>query len=1362
VKHQSFTPYSALYKITLMLKIRCWILFFLPLGVFSQTKQWQDITIDDGLSQGMVFDLIQDREGFIWVATKDGLNRYDGYHFKVFTHNTYQPHSISGNTVTALFEDRAGRLWVGTEKDGLNLFDARTGRFYRCRISGGPDKMGGNYDISFIRQDPDGHIWLSTSANMLFKIILPPSLKEGFPQTADFTAAVTCKPLSLPHITHERNKFGYQYFTKEGPLLLQSNFSIYTIDWKNVKLAKRWQVGTDMYHLVQDDQERLWFIDNSSLVCTKDGQILRRIPLGKNAFLSYINGKMLVSNQTALWRYSPEELFSLPNFTIENAWLTDPAASLFAITTKIMEDNRGNFWFGTSGYGLRKFNPRIMLFHHYLPGYSTSYIFENRQGTVFARDRQTYRQLDRTQKRLIPLKFTVPELMDSQSNIRCMLQDKNLNYWLLQKQSSSYPVLLFKLSPDWKVLKKYTLPPEYKEAEYGNQLLEDSAGEIWIGSGGGILLKFDPVKEQYQFLYYRLLLPKEGASIETFALYKDHQGVLWIGTQAGLIQVTNPHTRPQFRLYANSAADRESLGNNSVSCLLDDPLDPGRYLWVGTKGGGLERFDRQTGKFRHFTKSEGLPNDVVYGILTDENRNLWMSTNRGLAKLNLKTFQFQNFTKADGLQDDEFNTHSYGKTKAGELMFGGINGINIFRASEVVGTAKAAPVKLIGLKINNLPIEAGAADGLLTQAIEYTTKIEVAHDQNQITFEFGVMDFSNPKKNRFRYQLEGIEPNWVEAGTNSFANYSQLAAGSYTFRVMGTADGVSWSEPVEVQLRVHPPFYRTWWAYLFYLSVAGWLGYRWYQSQLNRVRLQQQLLYKDKEAERLAELDQFKTNFFANISHEFRTPLTLILSPLEDLKKDAPDRAVFQLMYRNAQQLLTLINQLLDLSKLEAGQMKLEMKRTEVVYLFRTLAGSFSSLAESRKIDFELTQNRTSFIGLIDKDKTEKIVTNLLSNAFKFTESGKKVTMNIQYADDDSYLLFKVQDEGIGIPEEKLTKIFNRFYQIDTTQRRKYEGTGIGLALVKELVDMLKGRISVSSQVGVGTTFEVELPVAADHRNELPRENNNAPVPLMTATVAEPISDILTSAQLPENILLVVDDNADIRFYIRNIFENDYRVIEAGHGKEGIEKANDLIPDVIISDLMMPEMDGFAFCRLLKSNEKTSHIPVVMLTAKATLDDRIEGFELGADDYLVKPFNTAEIKARVRNLVLGREQLKKRFSSTFLEAPQVLPGLPSMDELFIEKVRNQIEKNISDSRFGIEELAAEMSMSPSQLLRKLKALTNLTTVELIREYRLQKAAWLLSRKSGSVSEIAYQTGFESLPYFTKVFQKKYNTLPSEY
>jgi DNA-binding response OmpR family regulator/two-component sensor histidine kinase len=448
--------------------------------------------------------------------------------------------------------------------------------------------------------------------------------------------------------------------------------------------------------------------------------------------------------------------------------------------------------------------------------------------------------------------------------------------------------------------------------------------------------------------------------------------------------------------------------------------------------------------------------------------------------------------------------------------------------------------------------------------------------------------------------------------------------------------------------------------------------------------------------------------------------------------------------------------------KLEAGQMKLEMKRTEVVYLFRTLAGSFSSLAESRKIDFELTQNRTSFIGLIDKDKTEKIVTNLLSNAFKFTESGKKVTMNIQYADDDSYLLFKVQDEGIGIPEEKLTKIFNRFYQIDTTQRRKYEGTGIGLALVKELVDMLKGRISVSSQVGVGTTFEVELPVAADHRNELPRENNNAPVPLMTATVAEPISDILTSAQLPENILLVVDDNADIRFYIRNIFENDYRVIEAGHGKEGIEKANDLIPDVIISDLMMPEMDGFAFCRLLKSNEKTSHIPVVMLTAKATLDDRIEGFELGADDYLVKPFNTAEIKARVRNLVLGREQLKKRFSSTFLEAPQVLPGVSPMEELFIEKVRSQIEKSISDSRFGIEELAAEMSMSPSQLLRKLKALTNLTTVELIREYRLQKAAWLLSRKSGSVSEIAYQTGFESLPYFTKVFQKKYNTLPSEY
>lgn len=549
-----------------------------------------------------------------------------------------------------------------------------------------------------------------------------------------------------------------------------------------------------------------------------------------------------------------------------------------------------------------------------------------------------------------------------------------------------------------------------------------------------------------------------------------------------------------------------------------------------------------------------------------------------------------------------------------------------------------------------------------------------------------------------------------------------------------------------------------------------------------RLSSEKQLSFTQEQAERLQELDQLKTNFFTGISHEFRTPLTLLIGPLDDLQKKFPKESILPIMQRNAQRLLTLINQLLDLGKLDARQMQVNLQQGDLAKFLQMLSSSFQSLAESRNITFALHQSHSQVLADFDADKIEKIIINLLSNAFKFTENGGHIKMLVEYSPltpNGGTILFSpigtvrragggavitLKDSGIGISPEKLTKIFDRFYQIDDADKRTHEGTGIGLALVKELVDLMKGDIRVESQLGAGTTFYVTLPLTSEARvgaDQFGDDKLLVQTPVIELS-AEHLGDspLTFAPQTSENILLIVEDNDDLRAYIRTVFEDAYQVVEAADGQEGLEKALEFVPDIVISDLMMPRMDGFEFCKCLKSNEKTSHIPVVMLTAKATLEDRIEGFELGADDYLVKPFNTAEIKARVRNLVLSREQLKQRFSQPFVETrPE---DTPSIDELFIEKVREQIEKRISDSRYSIDELATEMNMSPSQLLRKLKALTNFTTVEFIREYRLQKAAWLLSQKSGSVSDIAYQTGFESLSYFTKAFQKKYNILPSEY
>jgi len=525
----------------------------------------------------------------------------------------------------------------------------------------------------------------------------------------------------------------------------------------------------------------------------------------------------------------------------------------------------------------------------------------------------------------------------------------------------------------------------------------------------------------------------------------------------------------------------------------------------------------------------------------------------------------------------------------------------------------------------------------------------------------------------------------------------------------------------------------------------------------NQLAIKKELYFKKIQTQQLQELDQLKTNFFVNISHELRTPLTLISGYIEDLKKQSPKNQVYEIVNRNAQRLLELINQLLDLGKLEAGQLKVTYQTVPLDTYFKTFFSAYQSLAESRNIAFVISQNQEGVVGEIDSDKVEKIMTNLLSNAFKFTGPGKKVEVFVEYKARDSRLIVRVQDEGIGIPDDKLEQIFNRFYQVDNSTNKKYEGTGIGLALVKELVNVMDGWVHVQSKEGVGTTFWVELPVAYKEGVSLIYEENQQP------EIDVPKDEELAQASLHDKLLLVVDDNADIRRYIRSIFSDGYRIIEAENGKIGLEKALESIPDVIISDLMMPEMDGFEFCKILKSDEKTSHVPIIMLSAKANPESRLESWELGADEYLLKPFQSTEVRARVQNLVEKQQRLRRFYGKNDGELPpeKEIVGY-SKEQQFLQKMYAIVEQQFSDAEFTAEKCAKEMGMSQSQLLRKLKALTDQTINEFIRDFRLERAVELLSQKEATISEIVYQVGFSNLSYFTKTFKEKYGKLPSEY
>lgn len=1354
------------------LLVFCSILFFTLKAIAqpTQLKGWQELTIAHGLSQGMIFDLEQDQKGFIWIATKDGLNRYDGYNFKVFTHDPYNPFSISDNACTALLMDRHKRLWIGTLNKGLNLYDERTQRFYQIAIRDPNVTDGTSYEVRLLAEDPEGNIWIGTGTGQPFKITLPASLQQGFPLQPDFTDQVQLTQLRLS--TKVFNSLNLDFsFKPNGEALTGLNNGIYAFNWKKPKgLTKQGRFPTDssiIFDFYYDVRQDFLVISNShQLTCWYKG-VQKKIALplssGQGVKIKPIdNNTIALSVASHLWLFSPAALFSHDSLTEQNAYLIFPP-NLYAIT-KLLRDKTGNIWVGTSGYGLRKFNPRVNQFHSYLPQVSLSQLFVDQQGRTYGRYQDAYGLIDRPLNRMVP--FLDNKLSEADRRQSYIMQDRQGFFWVSITDFQTHKSVLVKFTSNWQLLRKYPLPAGVDFGFRVNHTLEAPDGKLWLGAMKGKLLCFDPKTETFQVFSY--LSGSSNHEIETYALLREPNGSFWIGTQQGLIKAEHLNTRPTYTYYKNTTTNRHSLSNDFVLSLANDPNEPNRYLWIGTKGGGLERLEKQTGLFTHFTEAQGLPNKVVYGILGDEFRNLWLSTNRGLSQFNPKTGHFRNYTQADGLQDNEFNTASFVKSATGELLFGGINGLNAFRPSELTKVDQTPPaVNILALQINNKPVEISGPDEVLRQGIEYTQQLDLQHDQNLLTFEFGVMDYTNSANNRYRYRLLGIDNDWVEAGTNRFANYAQLPDGNYRLQMMGSADGEHWSKPVELAVYIAPPFYRTWWAYLIYLVALGVLIWQLNRFQTQRLLLQQQVAYEQKEAGRLADLDALKTRFFTNISHEFRTPLTLLLGPINDLRQRHPTDMLYQVMYRNANRLQSLIGQLLDLAKLDAGQLQLDSQPGNLVDDLQVWIASFESLAQSRDITLKMTQNRSQQWMRYDADKLEKIVTNLISNALKFTPAGGNVQVEVLYADAEPAFTISVKDTGVGIAPDQIGHIFDRFYQADDSQQRVYEGTGIGLALVKELVTAMKGDIKAESQPGKGTTFVIRLPLeSAEEPGSaspvLPVTNGTIPAleekaVWVTAGEAEPE----TSSR---KTVLIVEDNDDLRMYIRHVLEATYTVVEAVDGQDGLNQAVENLPDLVICDLMMPRLDGFGFCRQLKTQEATSHIPVVMLTAKADRESRIEGLTIGADDYLTKPFDRQELLLRVRNQLLQRQRLFEWFRGNQWQPEPIVavPSTLSAEQKFLNRLTDVVLQHIDEPDFSVEALAEAVNLSRVQVYRKLKALTDTTVTNFIRDIRLAKAATLLTTQTDSVTQVAFAVGFDSLSYFSKVFQEKYGVLPSQY
>jgi signal transduction histidine kinase/DNA-binding response OmpR family regulator len=716
----------------------------------------------------------------------------------------------------------------------------------------------------------------------------------------------------------------------------------------------------------------------------------------------------------------------------------------------------------------------------------------------------------------------------------------------------------------------------------------------------------------------------------------------------------------------------------------------------------------------------------------------------------------------------------------GRVLLTGSGGLNLFDPDSVLQNRRATPpLAITRMSINDRPVvPASPVDGSGTLPLSY--------HQDVIELEFAALDIDAPQLVEYRYRLEGLENEWVEPKGRRFVRYPGLRPGEYVFRVRAASSRGEWPEQeIALAISIAPPWWQTRWAYAGYVMLLVGVIAAGYRIRMKQLRLKQQAEMEHFQAERLAEVDRLKSRFFANISHEFRTPLTLILGPAEDGMEANGERTTrerFRLIRDNARKLLALVSQLLDFSHVESGMMKLQVSRSDIVPFLRRTVMSFESWAEKRKIDLDFRSENDSASGFFDKDKLEKILNNLMSNALKFTPEGGSISVSLQYPvgqhavpqdsenrlprrDDNStsFIEIAVSDTGPGISAAHLSRIFDRFYRVDDTHTT--EGTGIGLALTRELVELHHGRIVAESTPGKGSVFTVTLPIeeSAYRHDEISASPLQGARLEHTPVVASPlgVGDIPT-APSPDGkpIVLVVEDNADLRSYVRMFLEADYAVHEAKDGKEGYDQAIEMVPDLVVSDLMMPRMDGMELCRALKQDVKTSHVPVILLTARAGTESKIEGLETGADDYVTKPFDSKELMARVRNLIEQRRLLRKKFSAGAVLRPGEV-AVTSLDDALLKKVMNAVEKNMGNEDFGVDDLAAEACLSQRQLSRKLFSLTNLSPVEFIRYIRLERARELLEKNSGTVAEIAFQVGFGGPSYFTSCFRERFGCSPSE-
>ncbi len=1342
-----------------------------------------NFSIKDGLSENNVECLLQDSLGLIWIGTRDGLNSFDGYSFTKYKYLA-GPGSLKKSYISCLYLDATGNIWIGTLSEGISVYNYKQMKFLDLPES---DKYSVDFSelsIYDIKGDQQGNIWIASQEGLFKYSLTQERVTDGFfcgKNKASKKQIIRC-------LCFDNNNVLWIGTENEGLKICNSIDNTF-IDLKRNPADKNSLSDEGIKSLYFEDDSILWIgtmnrglnrlntsnLRNQRIDISDEGIANNSIKINK--ILRDSKGKLwLCTENFGLKRYNDQDQ-SVSTY-LKQEFLPHGISS--NSISDIIEDNTGLLWIATHFSGLDMFYSRSLgfsLFQH-IPNDKLS--LGNNNIRTFCEDAahniwigtdgggidifdSGFKKIRSLHTGNAPFRFNSNVAMS-------IVTDRRGNIWI-----ATWGDGLIRFNTQTGRYKQYINTPGKNNSISSNYLVNlfcDKENNLWISCFSEGLVLFNEENQEFTRMNNDIASGNSSEVYYITEIFKDTKKNLWLATGGNGLIVNKGNFSYAIR---HKKDDPSSLSSNFVFSIFEDSK---HRIWIGTRE-KLNLFDSKSNKFLHFGVKEGFANESIYDIQEDKGGFLWLSTNTGLIRFHPETKQVHNFDSRYQIQENQFNANAGLKLENGKILFGGIEGFNVFNP-EMVTLIKSEPsVVFQNLLLYNEVQLPGKERSPIKENINFTEKIILTHQQGAFTIEYVGLNFLSSDKTEYAYILEGFSDDWNFVGNKRSASFTNLRPGTYVFKAKARDENQQWGQKFATLTIVQkPPYWKTQVAFIVYFIIIllTYLIFRHYVVKSEKEKNAHQFeRYKVKKRE---ELDRLRLRFFTNVSHELRTPLTLIIAPLERLMKtetNADRLFQFKVIEKNASRLLKLINQIMDLRKQETGNLKLELTHGDLRRFVEQLLLSYEDMAKQRNISLTFTCSDEKIMMDFDQDKIDKVIFNLLSNAFKYTPDHGRIDVsinsvkNINRADHSAdfefsareFVKISIRDNGCGIPMSEKDKVFQRFYQGGSSSGHKIEGTGIGLSLTKDFVELHKGMISLETEKGEGATFHVYLPI-----------NNSYAVTINSSTEDEHklFSEEIDSIDLQleselksksKSSLLIVEDNFDLRTYIVSMLSADYFVWQAENGEKGILIANKEIPDLIISDLMMPGMDGIELLRELKSNINTNHIPVIILTAKTSESKRVEGLQAGADDYITKPFNLDVLELKIKNLLEGRKALKEKYiRRVVIEGSEI--EIENEDEKFLKKALDIVEVHISDTEFSVEVFSQEIGLSRVHLYRKLHALIDESPGDFIKRIRLGRAAQLLAKSKKNVSEVCYEVGFKDPVYFAKCFKKAFTKSPSEY